>query len=104
VVTTTTTALQTPSPPGNLTATAISSSRINLSWTDNSANETGFKIERAAASSGPFSQIAIVGTNVKTYQNTGLQRNTRCYYRVRAYNAAGNSAYSNTASAITLKK
>jgi hypothetical protein len=104
VVTTTTTALQTPAPPGNLTATAISSSRINLSWTDNSANETGFKIERAAASSGPFSQIAIVGTNVKTYQNTGLQRNTRCYYRVRAYNAAGDSAYSNTASAITLKK
>ena len=104
VVTTTTTALQTPVLPSNLTATAISSRQINLSWTDNSANETGFKIERAAASSGPFSQIATVGANVKTYQNTGLQRNTSYYYRVRAYNAAGDSAYSNTASAITLKK
>jgi hypothetical protein len=101
VVTTTTTALQTPSPPSNLTATAISTSQINLSY---SANETGFKIERGTSSSGPFSQIATVGTNVKTYQNTGLQRNTRCYYRVRAYNAAGDSAYLNTASAITLKK
>jgi hypothetical protein len=82
----------------------MSTSQINLSWTDNSTNETGFKIERAAALSGPFSQIATVGTNVKTYQNTGLQRNTTYYYRVRAYNAAGNSGYSNTANATTRKR
>jgi len=104
MITTTTTALQTPSPPSNLAATAISSSQINLSWTDNSANETGFKIERATSSSGPFRQIATVGTNVKTYQNKGLKRNTTYYYQVRAYNTAGNSAYSNIASAITPRK
>jgi hypothetical protein len=86
-----------------LKATAISSSRIDLGWTDNSTNETGFKIERAASSSGPFSQIATVSANVKTYQNTGLKRNTTYYYRVRAYSAAGNSGYSNTATAKTFK-
>jgi predicted phage tail protein len=84
-------------------ATASSSSQINLSWTDNSANETGFKIERATSASGPFSQRATVSANVKTYQNTGLKRNTTYYYRVRAYNAAGNSGYSNTATAKTIK-
>ena len=103
LITTTTTALQTPPPPSNLTATPISSSQINLSWTDNSGNETGFKIERGTSSSGPFSQIATVSANVKTYQNTGLKRNTTYYYRVRAYNAAGNSEYSNTATAKTFK-
>ena len=51
---------------------------------------------------GTFAQIATVGANVKTYANTGLSSYTSYYYRVRAYNAAGNSAYSNTASARTL--
>ena len=103
IVTTTTTALQVPSAPGNLTATAISSSRIDLGWIDNSTNETGFKVERGTSSSGPFSQIATVGANVTSYSNTGLNRNTMYYYRVRAYNAAGDSGYSNIAKAKTLR-
>jgi hypothetical protein len=64
--------------------------------------ETGHKIERAPAAAGTFVQIATVGANVKTYTNTGLSANTTYYYRVRGYNAVGNSAYSNTASAKTL--
>jgi titin len=103
VVTTTTTALQIPSAPGNLTATAISSSRIDLGWIDNSTNETGFKVERGASSSGPFSHIATVGANVMSYTNTGLNRNTMYYYRVRAYNEAGDSGYSNIAKAKTFR-
>jgi hypothetical protein len=102
-ITTTTTALLIPSPPSTLKATAISSSRIDLGWTDNSTNETGFKIERAASSSGPFSQIATVGTNVTSYSNTGLNPNTMYYYQVRAYNTAGNSGYSNIDKAKTLR-
>jgi hypothetical protein len=78
----------------------VSSSQINLSWTDNSNNETGFKVERSKNGKG-FSQLATVGANVTTYSDTGLNRTTTYYYRVRAVNAGGNSAYSNIASATT---
>jgi hypothetical protein len=90
-----------PSDPSNLTASAVSSSQINLTWQDNSNNETGFKIQRATSSSGPWTQIATVGSNTYSYANTGLASSTTYYYRVLAYNSSGNSAYSNTASATT---
>jgi hypothetical protein len=95
-----------PAAPTNLTATAVSRSQIKLSWTDNSGNETGFKIERCkGATCTNFSQIATVDENVTTYTNTNLSKNTTYRYRVRAYNAAGNSAdYSNIASATTLRR
>ena len=101
----TTQAAQTvPAAPSNLTATTVSISQINLSWTDNSNNETGFKIERCQGGSCTnFAQIAQVGANVSTFNNTGLARNTRYRYRVRAFNAVGNSAYSNIATARTLR-
>jgi tripartite motif-containing protein 71 len=91
-----------PAVPTNLTATAVSSSQINLSWADNSDNEDLFKIERCKGSTCTnFKQIATVGAGVTTYNNTGLSRNTTFRYRVRAYNATGNSNYSNIASATT---
>jgi tripartite motif-containing protein 71 len=92
----------TPAAPTNLAATAVSRSQINLAWTDNATNEDGLKIERCKGSTCTnFVQITTVGPNVTTYVNTGLSRNTAYRYRVRAYNAGGNSAYSNTASATT---
>ena len=90
-----------PAAPSSLSASAVSSSQINLAWVDASSNETGFKIERAPASAGPWTQIATVGANVTSYSNTGLLPLTTYFYRVRATNAAGDSAYSNTASATT---
>jgi chitinase len=89
-----------PAAPSGLTATAASRSRINLAWSDNSANETGFLIERSTNGTS-FTQIATVGANVTTYASTGLKGSKMYYYRVRATNAAGNSAYSNIASATT---
>ncbi len=90
-----------PALPSGLTATAVSSSQIGLTWTDNSDNEDGFRIDRSLSPSSGFAQIATVGANVSSYANTGLSPNTTYYYRVRAYNGAGNSGYSNTASATT---
>jgi hypothetical protein len=90
-----------PNAPSNLVATTISSSRIDLTWQDNSSGETGFRIERKTAS-GSYSQIATVRAGVTSYSNNGLAASTTYYYRVRAYNAAGNSGYSNEASATTL--
>ncbi|MHC4091442.1 MAG: fibronectin type III domain-containing protein, partial [Planctomycetota bacterium] len=51
---------------------------------------------------GTFSTIATVGANVTSYSSTGLTPGTLYRHRVRAYNEAGNSAFSNTASATTL--
>jgi fibronectin type 3 domain-containing protein len=91
-----------PSAPTGLTATAFSSSQIDLSWTDASDNEDGFKIERCESSNCSFVQIAQVGANVMNYSDSsGLNANTGYTYRVRASNAGGDSAYSNTASATT---
>ncbi len=87
--------------PSNLTATAVSESQINLAWTDNSGDESGFKIERKTGLSGTYAQIATPGAETTSYSNTGLTAGTTYYYRVRAYNGAGNSSYSNEANATT---
>ena len=82
----------------NVLATAASASQLTLSWMDNSNDEDGFKIERAIAC-GTFTQIATVGANVTNYTDTGLAPLTLYCYRVRAYNANGDSDYSNVGSA-----
>ncbi len=89
-----------PAAPSGLTATAVSSSQINLGWTDNASNETGFKIERRTGTAA-YAQVATVGANATSYSNTGLAANTLYTYRVRATNGAGDSATSNEASATT---
>lgn len=96
------TAVTGPNAPTNLTATAGSSSAINLAWTDNSSNENGFKIERCQGSGcSSYSQIAQVGQGVTTYSNTGVSANTTYQYRVRAYTGTTNSSFSNLASVTT---
>src|SRR5204863_4036667 len=84
----------------NLAAAAASSSQIKLTWTDNSTNETGFKVERSTDGT-TYAQVATVGANVTSYSDTGLAAGTKYSYRVRATNAAGDSAYSNVTNATT---
>ncbi len=97
-----TTLYTTPQSPSGLTVAVISDSQINLSWTDNSTVETGFRVERRTGTGGTWAEIAMVGANVTTYSNTGLAQHTLYYYRVRAINVEVYSAYSNEASATTL--
>jgi acid phosphatase type 7 len=93
-----------PAAPSGLSATPVSRTQLNLSWTDNSGNESGFRIERCRNQTCTnFVQIAQVGANVNTFADTALTKNTLYNYRVRAFNAGGNSAYSNVATAKTLK-
>ncbi len=93
-----------PAAPTGLSATAVSKSQINLTWTDNASNETGFYIERCKGSTCTnFARIATVGANVTAYANTGLAKKTTYRYRVQAYNASGVSAHSDIASATTLR-
>lgn len=98
-----------PNPPSALAATAVSSSQINLAWTDGSSNEDGFRIERCTGdvvtcdgNPANYAQIAQVGANVTSYSNTGLTGSTTYSYRVRAFNSAGDSNYSNSDDATTL--
>ncbi len=87
-----------PSAPGNLAATAVLGSQIDLSWTDNSDNESGFRIERSTDGIN-FAEINTVGSGLSTYSDAGLPSPATYSYRVTAYNDNGNSAYSNSASA-----
>ncbi|MFZ1730440.1 MAG: S8 family serine peptidase [Bacteroidota bacterium] len=89
-----------PAAPTSLTATAVSSSAIDLSWSDPATNESGFYIERSTNGTN-FTQIASVGANVTSFSNTGLSSSTHFYYQVRAYNSYGTSSYSNVADAFT---
>jgi subtilisin len=93
-------ALLAPDAPTNLGAfPAASTTAINLSWEHNRTNVSGFKIERW--NGGGYSEIATVGANTTAYTDSPLAQETTYTYRVRAYNSAGNSAYSNDSSATT---
>jgi PKD repeat protein len=85
-----------PVAPSNLSASLGSSRTVTLNWNDNSSNEDGFYIERAAKAKNPvFSRIASVGASVRTYSR--IETAGTWIYRVQAYNSVGTSAYSNQA-------
>jgi hypothetical protein len=92
-----------PAAPSNLVGTAVSSSQINLSWTDNSTNESGFTVQRSTNNGATWTTVATVGPNVRTFNNSGLVRNTQYRYRVAAFNSAGTSAFSNQVNVRTLR-
>ena len=88
--------------PSGLNGQALSSSQVLLNWTNNSATETGFTIERSPLTDTNFTQIATVGANVTSFTDSGLSEATKYYYRVRAYNAYTTSVYSNEMNVTTL--
>src|SRR6185369_13485830 len=90
-----------PAAPSALGALATSSSTISLTWADNSNNETGFQLERKPGVSGIYVLVASPGANQTSYTDSGLQSSTTYYYRIRAINSVGSSAYSNEANATT---
>ncbi|MBI4835365.1 MAG: PQQ-binding-like beta-propeller repeat protein, partial [Planctomycetes bacterium] len=93
-----------PLTPTNVSAVAISAKRINLSWQDNSWNETEFRVYRWTLSGGPYT-LVISGTlnaNVTSFSDTvGLLANTPYYYVIRAYNLQGETGNSTEVSATT---
>ncbi len=93
-----------PAAPTDLNATAVDESSIDLTWTDNADNETGFEIERSdtdPATGANWVALPTQGVNVVGYVDTGLAANTTYYYRTRAVNNDGESDWSNVASATT---
>jgi titin len=88
--------------PTALTATAISSTQVNLAWTDTDAGvETGFMIQRSSAG-GAYAQVGTAARGVTTFSNTALTAGTTYSYRVEAEDSTGGvSPVSNIATATT---
>ena len=82
--------------PSGLTASAVSPTQVDLSWTDNSGFESGFDIERDGT------VVDTVGADTTSYSDTGLTYGTQYTYRVRAVDAGGTSPWSSEASTTTL--
>ena len=87
-----------PLAPTELNATVFSIAQIDLTWKDNSTNETGYKIERKT-DSGVFTEIGSTGTDVTTFSDKTISVNTNYTYRVYSFNQVGKSIqYSNEVS------
>src|SRR5690242_13094669 len=80
------------------TATAT---QLQLSWADNSSDESGFNIERKTGTTGSYAKIASVGADVTSYTDSTLTNSTTYCYRINAFNTAGNSPYSPEVCAAT---
>ncbi len=92
--------------PSNANAVALSDTRIDVSWRDNSSNEIGFEVHRSTAGpSGAFTLLASTGAGSARYGDAGLTPARQYCYKVRAFRRAdgktGYSAYSNTVCATT---
>jgi hypothetical protein len=90
-----------PAAPDGLSASTVSQTQINLSWTDRSGNESGFSIERKTGTGGTYAIIATTTVNVAAYSDSTLSAGTAYYYRLRSFNIDGFSSYSAEVNATT---
>lgn len=90
-----------PAAPDALTATAVSKVEIDLTWSDNASNESGYEIERST-NDITFIPVKTLDPGATSYADNTLTPATRYYYRIRAIGAAGASVYSNVANDSTL--
>jgi hypothetical protein len=93
-----------PYPPTLSKPTVVSHSQLNLSWTDNSSNESGFRIQRSTAKDSGYVQIASLPANTTKFSDTGLKMGTRYYYRIYAFNSYGTSPFYGEPKYNTTKK
>lgn len=91
-----------PAAPTNVTAAAQSSSAVALAWSDNSGDETGFEIARAAGASSSFVPLRTLPAGATAHvDGQGLEPGRTYLYRVRAVSPAGASAWSEVATVAT---
>jgi Fibronectin type III domain len=82
---------------GELRATPWSSSSVTLSWSDNSATEDGFRIERSFDRGASWDSAGTAGPDVLWFDDSGRQSEQELCYRVMAYNSGGDAGPSNIA-------
>ncbi|MEO7101160.1 MAG: LamG-like jellyroll fold domain-containing protein [Luteolibacter sp.] len=93
-------ALTIPAAPAGLSATAASTSQINLSWSASTGAAT-YNVKRSTTSGSGYVSVA-TGVTTTSYTDTGLSSGTSYYYIVTAVNSSGESAASVQASALTI--
>lgn len=93
--------LPAPAEPSGLTATTAGAAQINLTWVDNSTDETSFEIQRSLSSAFTSPTTLTAAANATSKSDTGLGHETTYYYRARALNGGQASGWSGTASATT---
>ncbi len=82
--------------PADLFAeTVLETNKVKLTWSDRSADETGFQVWRATSYNGTYSQIATTAANTFTYTDATASSNTRYFYKVRSVRSGTYSNYSN---------
>ena len=87
--------------PSDLSATATSSSAINLTWEDNSTDETGFSVQRRRLGAGDWAQIGTTAADTESFSHQGLFSESTYIYQVQAFNDSESSAFSKEADATT---
>ena len=93
-----------PPTPGNFQAFAAFPNEIELSWSDNSSDESSFEIQRSATSGTGYATIATISANLESYidSDAALVEGNTYYYRIRALSSNGNSVFSEESSATVL--
>ena len=89
---------ETPGPPpapSGADAKPANSSAVDVSWTDNSQYDDGFRVERSGAATGPWQLAATTSPSATAYRDEGRASEQQVCYRVMAFNANGTSAPSN---------
>ena len=89
-----------PTAPSSLAAASVAYNGVAVKWVDNSDNENGFRLERSG-NGVDYTEIATLGAGIVSFADNGVVASSNFYYRVRAYNSVGNSAYSNVLSVTT---
>lgn len=82
-----------PAPIQSATATAVSAKKINLTWVDNSNNETAFEIYRSTSANGNYQIIATVAANTTSYSDSSLEAGTTYFYKLKTINGNGASDF-----------
>ncbi|HXS37426.1 MAG TPA: PA14 domain-containing protein [Flavipsychrobacter sp.] len=82
-----------PAAPSTVAATATAYNKVNVSWTDNSTNETGFEIYRATSLAGKYSIVNTTAAGSTSFTDTTVAASTTYYYKVQAINNNGGSGY-----------
>ena len=82
-----------PAKPTQVTASAAAYNKVNIGWTDNSNNETGFEIYRSTSMGGTYSIVTTTGANTTSFVDSTVQASTTYFYRVQAIDLYGGSGF-----------